>query len=565
MTKKIFRSILLASLIALLTGLILVTGLLYDYFAGMQKNRLKTELDLAASAVEQSGLSYLSAVKTDGFRLTWISADGAVLYDTAANADSMENHADRQEIQDAMQNGYGESERYSATLTRKTLYAAQRLPDGTVLRVSMEYATVFSLVVGMIQPSLVIFFLLMLLSGVLAGRMAKHIVNPLNTLDLEHPLENEAYDELSPLLRRIDHLHSQVEAQMRELRRKTDEFVQITDNMQEGLVLLDEKNRIVSINRAALRLFSADKSCIGQDYLTLDRSHETDTAIQTAMKNGHSEIRTEKNGREYQLDISRIETDGKTRGAVLLAFDVTDRVFAERNRREFTANVSHELKTPLQSILGSAELIQNGLVKQDDMPRFIGHIRTEAARLVALIDDILRLSQLDENREMECEKVGLRALAAEIEEQLQYTADAKGVRLELEPGNEVTVHGVRKLLAEVLFNLCDNAVKYNREGGRVTVGVSEEEKNAILTVSDTGIGISPEHQDRVFERFYRVDKSRSKESGGTGLGLSIVKHAVQYHHGTVSLTSKPGEGTVFTVTLPKEAAQPKAEPQAENA
>ena len=549
MTKKIFRSIIVVSLAALVACLVIVMGVLYDHFSSLQKSRLSSELGLAVTGVEQGGTNYLNEVNTDGYRLTWISADGAVLFDSKADTAAMENHADREEFKEALENGKGEAERYSATLTQKTLYSAAKLSDGTVLRISVENATVVLLVLGMLQPIIVVFVIVLILAGVLANRMAKRIVKPLNELDLEHPLDAEAYDELSPLLRRINQLHYQVNTQVKELRRKKDEFEQITGSMGEGLVLLDDKGVILSINNAAMKLFKTDKNCVGSDFITVERSAETNNAITSAMNEGHSELRTERDGREYQFEISRIESDGSAVGTVLLAFDVTDKVFAERNRREFTANVSHELKTPLQSIMGSAELIENGLVKPDDMPRFVGHIRTEAARLVALIEDIIRLSQLDEKNDMPIEETDLYAIASEVKDELTYAADMKNITMKL-TGEAVCVHGVRKLLAEIVFNLCDNAIKYNREGGSVDIDISHNENNAIISVKDTGIGIPPEHRDCVFERFYRVDKSHSKESGGTGLGLSIVKHAVAFHHGTVELHSAYGKGSEFIVTLP---------------
>ena len=377
-------------------------------------------------------------------------------------------------------------------------------------------------------------------------------MDPLNRLDLEHPLENDAYEELAPLLSRINYQHKEIDAQLRTLRQKTDEFTQITGSMQEGLVLLDEKGTVLSINHAACKLFQADEGCVGRDFLTVDRSHELRLAMETAREKGHSQLRCQRNGREYQLDMSRIQSGGETVGTVLLTFDVTEQEYAERNRREFTANVSHELKTPLQGIVGSAELIQSGMVKPEDMPRFVGHIHDEASRMVTLVEDIIRLSQLDEGDAMPTETVDLLALSQEAVTNLQDAAAKQQVSLSVD-GGHAPVTGVRRLLYEVIFNLCDNAIKYNVPDGTVKVQVSSENGISSVTVSDTGIGIAPEHQSRVFERFYRVDKSHSKASGGTGLGLSIVKHAVQYHHGDIHLTSKPGEGTVIRITFPAAA------------
>ena len=549
MTKKIFQSILLVAGAVLLASLLIIMGFLYDYFGGVEENQLRDELSLAAAAVEDGGKDYLSQLTADRYRLTWIAADGSVLYDTKTDAESLENHASRAEVSQALTTGTGESTRYSSTLMEKTMYYAQRLADGTVLRISISRATVGMIAVGMIQPLLIVLIVALILSGLLARRLSRRIVDPLNSLDLEHPLDNDAYEELSPLLKRIHRQHVEIQTQLRELHERTDEFTQITGSMREGLVLLDEHGSILSINAAAQALFGADAQCVGRDFLTIERSHEISAAIQAAVADGHSEVRAERAGRVYQFDISRIASDGKPIGTVILAFDITEQEFAERNRREFTANVSHELKTPLQGIIGSAELIENGMVKPDDLPRFVGHIHAEAARLVTLIDDIIRLSQLDEGDAMPTEPVDLLAVSQEAAENLQDAAAARGVTVGV-TGQPAVIPGVRRLIYEIVYNLCDNAIKYNRDGGRVDVTVAADADGSSITVADTGIGIAPEHQGRVFERFYRVDKSHSKASGGTGLGLSIVKHAVQYHHGRIELESTPGTGTTIRVVFP---------------
>ncbi len=549
MTKRIFRATLLVGVAVLIASLTLVMGALYSYFGRVQESQLRDELSLAAVGVEQNGMDYLKQLESDQYRITWLDADGAVLYDTRADAESMENHAQRQEVQQALATGEGESSRYSATLLQKTVYYAKRLPDGTVLRLSAIRVTTGVLVLNMLQPILLVLAVALILSGVLASRLARRITEPMNRLDLEHPLENDTYEELAPLLRRMEHQHRQIDRQMDELRRRSEEFEQITGSMSEGLVLLDEAGVILSINPAARRLLDAAENCVGQDLLTVDRDVALSDALRQAAEQGHSEFRGQRNGREYQFDVTRIQSEGRTAGTVLLVFDVTERAFAERNRREFTANVSHELKTPLQGIIGSAELLENGLVKQEDAPRFIGHIRSEAQRLVTLIGDIIRLSQLDEGEPMPAEPVELLALAREAAESLQSAAAARNVTITVE-GEPVELTGVRRLLYEIVFNLCDNAIKYNTDGGRVQVTVTKENETAAVTVRDTGIGIPPDQQDRVFERFYRVDKSHSKASGGTGLGLSIVKHAVQYHHGAIHLQSEVGKGTEIRVTFP---------------
>ena len=549
MTRKIFLSIMAAAAVVLLCSVLIIMGCLYDYFGGVQERQLEDELALAQTGVECSGKTYLEALEGESYRLTWIAPSGEVLFDSQADESSMENHAQREEVRQALETGEGQSSRYSSTLLEKTIYYAKKLTDGSILRISISRATAGVLVMGMLQPMLVVLAAALILALVLAKRISARIVAPLNRLDLEKPLENDTYEELSPLLTRINQQRRQIDAQLRTLQQKKDEFAQITASMNESLVLMNEKGTVLSINPAARELFHAEPDCVGQDFLTVERSHEISCAIRRALEEGHAELHVERGGREYQLDISRIESEGTVIGAVLLAFDVTEQAFAERNRREFTANVSHELKTPLQSIMGSAELIENGLVKQEDMPRFVGHIRTEAARLVTLIEDIIRLSQLDEGGELPFEPVDLKKLAEEASASLASAAAEKQVTIRVH-GDDRQITTVRRLASEIIYNLCDNAVKYNREGGSVDVTIDGTAHGAVVTVQDTGIGIPPEHQSRVFERFYRVDKSHSRQSGGTGLGLSIVKHAVQYLGGRIELESQPGKGTTMRVHFP---------------
>ena len=553
MTKKIFRSTVAVGLAVLLASLVIIMGALYTYFGHVQEQQLRDELSIAAAAMESGdGEAYLSKLHSDNYRITWLRADGTVLYDTKADAAAMENHAQREEVRQALTNGTGESSRYSATLLEKTLYYARRLPDGTVLRLSASRVTMGVLLLSMFPAILAVIAVALILSGILAGRVSRRITRPLNTLDLEHPLENDAYEELSPLLRRLEHQRRQIDDQLRSLRRRSEEFEQITASMTEGLVLVDNGGTILSMNPAACAVFHTDAACVGQPLLTVERGSAVSHALHDAMDTGHGETRMERDGREYQFDMTRIQADGEVVGAVLLTFDVTEQAYAERNRREFTANVSHELKTPLQGIIGSAELLESGMVRPDDVPRFVGHIRGEAQRLVTLINDILRLSELDEGGSLPTEPVELLSLCTDTVKSLESAAQQRQITMTV-TGDAVTVPGVRRLLTEAVFNLCDNAIKYNKDGGSVAVAVGRDGPDAVVTVADTGIGIPPEHQGRVFERFYRVDKSHSKASGGTGLGLSIVKHAVAYHHGTVTLDSREGEGTTFTLRLPLEA------------
>ena len=557
MTKKIFRSILSVAAAVLLANLVIVMGCLYDYFGSVQETQLKDELRLAAYGVEENGPNYLEHLSerdyryawTPDYRLTWVASDGTVLFDTLDSAENMENHADRVEVREAFAKGESSSVRYSTTLTERMLYYAKALNDGTVLRISIRQATVLALVLVMLQPILLVAILAVILSAALANWMSKKIVRPLNSLDLDHPLENDAYEELAPLLSRIHQQRQQIAAQLHSLKKQTDEFAQVTSHMKEGLVLLDNAGKILSINPAAQQVFGAESSCDGQDFLTIDRSRDLHLAIQTAAEEGHGEIRSERNGREFQFDISRIESEDAFVGTVLLAFDVTEQAFAEQNRREFTANVSHELKTPLQSITGSAELLENGLVKPEDVPRFVGMIRTEAARLVTLVDDIIHLSQLDEGAAPDRETVDLLETAKDAASALGDSATEKGIHVSVS-GESVSISGVRSFLHEMIYNLCDNAIKYNVENGSVEITVVRKEQEAVVTVKDTGIGIPAEHQSRIFERFFRVDKSRSKASGGTGLGLSIVKHIAQYHGATIKLQSEFGCGTTVSVVFP---------------
>ena len=542
MTSKIFRSTVFVAVVVLLCSLGIVIGVLYNHFAGVQVQQLKDELSLAVTGTEQYGNAFLENVEADRFRVTWIDTDGTVLFDTQVDQTTMENHADREEIREAFATGSGSAVRNSSTLTEQTYYEARRLTDGTVLRISANQASAWALMMDLLWPIILIAVLAIGLSALLARRMAKNIVEPMNRLDLEHPLSNNTYEELSPLLRRINQQHLQINSQMRKLQRKTDEFIQITSHMQEGLVVLDKETHIRSINSAAMKIFGAEESCVGSSFFQANRSIALRQALNDALDRGHGSAVLELEGRAYRFDMSSIQSDGNLLGAVILTVDVTESQNAEQMRREFSANVSHELKTPLQGIIGSAELLESGLAKPEDQPRFIGHIRKEASRLVNLIEDIIRLSQLDEGVELPAEQVDMLALAEDVREILAPSAAEKQVSISVS-GAGFTVMGVRRMLQEIIYNLCDNAIKYNVPGGSVTIHA----ENNRLVVSDTGIGIPAEHKDRIFERFYRVDKSHSKASGGTGLGLSIVKHAVAYHNAEISLESTPGKGTIITI------------------
>lgn len=551
MTKKIFHSILLVACTVLLACYLVILTSLNDYFTSLRKSQLKTQLSFASTAVEDEGIEYLKNVEGGDYRLTLIDTDGTVLYDTGADAASMENHSDRREFQEAFLSGYGESHRYSRTLTEQTYYFAKKLSDDRVLRISTSQVTIVSLLLGMLQPLLVIAFLAILLSVFLAKRASRNLVKPLNNLDLNDPLSNDVYEELSPLLRHMAQQNKQIALQMDELSRSQNEFNAITSNMSEGLIVLNKDGVVVSLNTAARKIFEAEEDSIGKDFLTIDRTPEISRAIKETLSGKKQELEYEKNGRNYDLCINQIVEKDEVIGVLLLAIDNTEKIQAEQNRREFTANVSHELKTPLQSIIGSADLIESGLVKPEDMPRFIGHIKTDAARLVSLVSDIIRLSQLDENTEMNWENVDALSVAKEALEMVGPIAESRNISLTIK-GEPAPLTSVHKLLYDIIYNLCDNAVKYNKEGGFVKVNVKTAGDKVQVAVSDNGVGIAPADQSRVFERFYRVDKSHSRESGGTGLGLSIVKHAVAYLKGSISLESTLGKGTTITVSFPVE-------------
>lgn len=551
MTKKIFKSVLLVAVVMVLFCCTFILGILYRHFTTIEEEQLGAQLGFVVTGVENGGVDYLKSLTEKKYRITWVEPDGTVKFDNKIDASKMENHVNREEIKESLKFGRGECTRYSSTLTQRTIYYAKKINDGSVIRISISQETVLKLLFSMISPMAITILLAVILSSLLARGVSKKVVEPLNNLDLNKPLQNDAYGEIAPLLRHIEHQHRQIDEQVLELRQKKDEFQATIENMDEGLILLDAKNSIISINPAAKKIFGTTDECLGKDFLTVERNTSVGNTIKEAMEKGKAEIILKRYGLDYQLGISKIESAGKTLGAVLLAVDVTEKNNAERTRREFSANVSHELKTPLQSIIGSAELMENNLVKEEDMPRFLGHIRKEAERLVNLVEDIIRLSWLDENRDMETELVSLKDIAAETKEALENTANEKNVTINIS-GEDIKLHGVRSLLYEIVYNLCENGIKYNKDGGKVDITLSKEAGKDILVVKDTGIGIKEDQQSRIFERFYRVDKSRSKETGGTGLGLSIVKHAAMYHNADVTLESTEGQGSKFTVMFPRE-------------
>lgn len=551
MTKRIFRTVFVVAISIFIASAVLFMTVLYDYFSGIQQNQLRMQIDLASQGVEDEGLDYLKNLNIKDYRVTWIGTDGKVLYDSISEADEMENHFEREEVKEALSEGYGASSRYSSTLTQRYLYGAKRLPDGTVIRLSVTQNSLLILTLGMLQPIMIIFVIAIILSAFLASRLSKKIVKPLNELNLDKPLDNNGYDELSPLLRRIDTQQKEISRQSEELKQRQNELEVMTSAMSEGIILLNNRGTVLSINKAAAKLFGTDCFCIGEDIVSINRSLELAQLLNKAKDGEHSERVVELGSGRYQMMASPVISNNIVSGIVLLILDVTEKEKAEQLRREFTANVSHELKTPLHTISGSAELLVNGMVKPEDIPIFLKRIYSEAQRMIQLVEDIIRLSHLDEGAEdMKWDMVDLYAVAEETINSLADEAESNGIKFELY-GETVLINGIRQLLQEIIYNLCDNAIKYNCRGGSVSVGVKNENEFAVLTITDTGIGIPAEHQERIFERFYRVDKSHSKEIGGTGLGLSIVKHAAKLHNAEIELHSIVNKGTEITIKFPK--------------
>lgn len=550
MTERIFRSICIAAITVFLASMALFLGMLYDYFGNIQQNQLKTETELAAQGIQKLGADYFKGLNAEDYRISWIGADGRVLYDSKTDSSEMENHLEREEIKEAFASGYGQSSRYSATLMERTLYSAKQLPDGTVLRLSVAQSTLLTLLLGMTQPIALIIMIAVIISFWLANRLSKHITAPLNRLNLDEPLNNEVYDELAPLLRRIDAQQRQIQRQENQLRQKQEEFEAVTEDMAEGIILLNTKGIILGMNRSAANLFGTTRSCIGKDILSVNRSIEIAELLSDIEKGTRSEKFIELQNRKYQIAISPVVENEIVSGAVLLMLDVTEKEQTEQMRREFTANVSHELKTPLHNIAGCAELLENGMVRPEDTKKFYTQIRGEAKRMISLVEDIIHLSHLDEGpKDMKREKVDLYAVASDTIKVLSSEAEKAGVSVSLE-GESAVLEGVPHLLQSIVYNLTDNAIKYNRSGGTVKISVTAAANEIKLSVADTGIGIPAEHRDRIFERFYRVDKSRSKELGGTGLGLSIVKHAARLHNAKIEMESVENQGTVITIIFP---------------
>ena len=555
MTKKIFKSTVLVSASVLILGIAFVLGILYQYFGKQLDTELAREASYLAYGVEQQGEEYLQQLKNTDSRITYIGEDGTVIYDNEADAAEMENHKDREEFQEALATGAGEAQRMSSTLSEKTVYYAKRLSDNSVLRVSSTQYSAFALVLQLIQPVLCIIFVMLILAGVFASKIAGKIVEPINELDLEKPDENEIYEEVAPLLSKINRQNRQIRTQLEEARRSQEEFSIITENMQEGLLVIDSYTMILSGNSSAWKIFQVDKPGTGRSVYSLDRNEDFRKVIETVLEGKHGSALLHLDNEFVQLIANPVNRDGKTVGAVLLLMNETEKVQRENLRREFSANVSHELKTPLTSISGFAEIIQDGFVKEEDVKKFAGRIYKEAQRLIQLVEDTIRISQLDEGENpYEWENIDLYTVAKDVCGNLNEAAKKKNVHLYIE-GERLICRTVRPILEEILYNLCDNGIKYNKDNGIVSILIKDLGNEVQLSVEDNGIGIPREDRKRVFERFYRVDKSHSKEIGGTGLGLSIVKHGVTFLGGTLNLVSEVDKGTEITVTLPKNRSE----------
>lgn len=551
MTKKIFKSIMFVCALVLAVGLAAVMGILYSNFDGQMRKELSKEAAYLAYGVEQQGVDYLKNIKDKSARITYIDQDGTVLFDNEADVSEMKNHSDRTEFQKAEKYGAGESSRYSDTLSEKTIYYALRLKDGTVLRVSGTQDSVLALVENLIFPLCGLLCLMLILSGIMASAISKRIVKPINELDLESPKENQIYEELSPLLSKIHRQNREIQNQLELAKQQQEEFSLITENMQEGLIVIDKYTMILSANSSAWNLFHMDRVRQGESVYCLDREEEFRHAIEQVLSGEHTELVLKLNGSDIQLIANPVIRDKKTEGAVVLLVNVTEKLERESLRREFSANVSHELKTPLTSISGFAEIMQGGLVKNEDIPKFAGRIYKESQRLLQLVEDVIQISQLDEEKTSYVwEPVDVYQVCKNAFESLKEKAKRLNVHLYI-CGERMKMEAVRTLLEEAIYNVCDNAIKYNRNDGSVSVFLTQTAQEIQIVVKDTGVGIPKEDQDRVFERFYRVDKSHSKEIGGTGLGLSIVKHAVGALKGSVMLRSEEGNGTEITLRFPK--------------
>lgn len=549
MTRRIFQSICLAALAVLVGAVVVIMGALYNYFSDVQRKQLAMQTSLTAQAVTAEGVGFLEGLSDLDARITFIGPDGSVLYESHTDSQTMENHLEREEIRQALVSGTGYAVRYSDTLAEQFIYTAQRLPDGSVLRLAMTQYSTMALVMDLAEPILIIMVLAVIMALWMASRLAKSIVRPLNELNLDDPMANSRYEELNPLLRRIDSQQRQLKGQQEELKRKQREFDAVTNSMDEGLVLINDRGVVLTMNPAAARIIGLSRPFVGISIHSIAQKDVLEAVVDKALAGHRAEANFSMLGGEYQVEANPVKNSGGVSGIVLLLLDVTEKRRAETQRREFTANVSHELKTPLHAISGYAELMKSGMVRSEDVTGFAGNIYTEAQRLIRLVEDILKLSRLDEGADGKRENLDLYDLVCQTLDEMKHYTSRNNVTVNI-TGESAPMVGVPGQIRMMVGNLFTNACKYNKPGGRVDVNVSKAYRSVVLTVRDTGIGIAQEHQERIFERFYRVDKSHSKAVGGTGLGLSIVKHAAMIHNAKIELESKTGEGTAIRVIFP---------------
>jgi two-component system phosphate regulon sensor histidine kinase PhoR len=549
--KRVFLTVFGTALITVLVSVMLLVGVTYQYIHEETKHQMSAQLDYLAEMVESQGEDYLRDLDDSRYRITWIAADGTVLFDNWSDISKMENHSKRQEFIEAQKNGMAEVERHSETMTERLIYAAKLLDDRSVLRLSTDDISPEGVLWLLARPTMLLLLGVLVLTWFVAKRLSRRIVEPLNTIDLDNPLANETYDELMPLLSRIEQQHREISDQSILLNQQRNEFQIVIDNMEEGLVLLNKEGRILLMNRSATHLLAVqDEDYIGRDFLLFGDEPKLHKLLSKVYNGKNYSVSVEMDNKNYEIHGNPVFSDDDIQGVVLFYMDVTEKMEAEQLRREFSANVSHELKTPLHSISGCAELLLNNMVKEADQPQFLQQIYDEAQHMVALVENIISISKLDEtSEELPLEEIDLLAMSQDVVKQLMPHAKMKDIELDVS-GENVIIKGVHTLIHEMVYNLCDNAIKYNKENGSVSVIVTKNKDEAVLKVKDTGIGIPEDQVDRVFERFYRVDKSHSRASGGTGLGLSIVKHAAIRHNATIKVKSKVGKGTTISVRFP---------------
>ncbi len=547
MTKKISKAIIMVSSITLLCAIVLIVGSLYNYFTDIQKENQKSHLDLVYSGVSEFGTAYLNSIESSIYRITWIDEDGVVLFDSKADINTMENHGDREEFLEAIKYGSGESKRTSATLSEETLYSAKKLSDNSVIRVSFTQLTVLSLMYNIIIVIVAIAVISTLLSMFLASRISKKAVEPINILDLDNPLQNDVYDELTPLLHRIDKQNEKISMQIESLKEQKQELSFVTENVVDGIIIFNDKGNVLSCNKMAKRLFSCKEESY---YLSFFRDLEYEKLIEEALRGKNGKIKLKIENEVYSFSASSTQSQDNSFSVFLFIHNITEEEKALEIRRQFSANVSHELKTPLTSIMGASELLSNGMVENENVTSFAKNIYVEAERLLKLVQDIIKISRLDEQSNFEFEEVDISNITKDVILQFQEKAKEKDITISVEYCSE-NVIVVPTILYEMLYNLFDNAIIYNKINGEISIKIDSNSDKVIWEITDSGVGIPNEHLPRIFERFYRVDKSHSKETGGTGLGLSIVKNGANLNNAELDIESTVGVGTKIRLVFDK--------------